>query len=73
MANLNNLCEKYNITKEEIKQFVDFIYKDKIGYWCGNFNVCVAVTELLTSGDIDKKEEQICLMYKQIYKIGLII
>ena len=57
MANLNNLCEKYNITKEEIKQFVDFIYKDKIGYWYGNFNICFVVTELLTIGDIDKKEE----------------
>ena len=53
MAKLQNLCKKYNITKEECDKFIDFIYSGKsIGEWCGDFNICVAVTELLTTGDI---------------------
>ena len=56
MANLSNLCKKYDITKEQIKEFTDFIYgKRSIGEWCGDFNILIAVTELLVYGDVEEE------------------
>lgn len=53
-----NLCKKWRVTPEEIKEFMEFIVTKKgIGDWCGDINVLFAASDLMCSGDIDKKEE----------------
>lgn len=53
-----NLCKKWRVTPEEIKEFMEFIVTNKsIRDWCGDINVLFAASDLMCSGDIDKKEE----------------
>ena len=55
----DNLCKKYDITKEEVKEFIDFISGNEIfGKWCGDIKVLIAGVDLLANGDIkeDKGE-----------------
>jgi hypothetical protein len=52
-----NLCEKYDLTVEEIKRAVDEISKHGMAKSCCNTMALVAVADLLTSGDVSKSKE----------------
>jgi hypothetical protein len=50
-----NICNKYGITKAELKKGIDII-SSKLGM-IGNVNVLLAVTELLCNADIDEDNQ----------------
>ena len=53
-----NLCKEFDVTQEELDNFIDFLYAgNTIGSWYGDFKVCVAVTKLLCHGDIEENED----------------
>lgn len=54
-----NLCKKWRVTPEEIKEFMEFIVTNKsIGDWCGNINILFAASDLMCSGDMPPREEE---------------
>ena len=48
-----DLCKKWNVTPEEVIDFVNFIGTDKSTEdRCGNINVLLAASDLMCSNDI---------------------
>lgn len=47
-----NICKKWEITKEELKEGIDRFCKNAVPKFAGDTNVLLAILELLTSGDI---------------------
>lgn len=51
-----NLCEKYDLTIEEIQEGINFISgKNCLGDFC-NINLLLAITDLLINGDIQYED-----------------
>lgn len=52
---IRNVAKKYGITEEELKSGIDIVSKN-LGNIC-DFNVLLAVTDLLANGDIKGEQE----------------
>ena len=50
------VCEKYDITREELQKAVDRYSAIATPKFAGNINCLLAILELLTSGDIPEKK-----------------
>lgn len=54
-----NLCKKWDVTSEEIEEFMNFIVTNKgLGDWYGDINVLFAALDLMCSGDVSPQEDQ---------------
>ena len=48
-----DLCKKWNVTPEEVIDFINFIGTDKgTENRCGNINILLAASDLMCSNDI---------------------
>ena len=52
-----NICKKWDITPEELKEGVNRFVKAGFEKYYGDTNVLLAILELLTSEDIQSREE----------------
>lgn len=52
-----NVCEKYGITPEELKEGVDRYSAIATPKWAGDTAVLLAILDLLFYGDIEKAEQ----------------
>ena len=54
-----DICKKWNVTPEEVVDFVNFIGTDKnTEDRCGNINVLLAASDLMYSNDISPWRDQ---------------
>ena len=53
-----NVCEKYGITPEELKEGVDRYSAIATPQWAGDTAVLLAILELLCNGDIEEKTQK---------------
>ncbi len=50
-----NVCKKYDITREELQKGVDQIGKLSFGKFAGDINILLAIIDLLSNGDISNE------------------
>ena len=51
-----NICKKYDITRDELQKGVDQIGKHSFGKFAGDINILLAIIDLLSNGGIDEEK-----------------